>query len=123
MKKSLAIISGVSLAALIGLGSVVLAGEKDDPKNREDEAQSLNSDSNEVAVESLAAKPRDDGDQGKTIGHVDHGKTTLEGAVDDDRDDASRMKGDFSRNSTRPYKKEVDDDRDDSRGKKKDDDG
>ncbi len=123
MKKSLAIISGVSLAALIGLANVALAGEKDDPKNREDEAQSLNSTSNEVAVESLAAKTRDDGDQGRTIGHVDHGKTTIEGAVDDDGNDASRMKGDFSRNNTRPYKKEVDDDRDDSRGKKKDEDG
>ena len=123
MNKSLAIISGVSLAALIGLANVALAGEKDDPKNREDEAQSLNSTSNDVAVESLAVKPRDDGDQGKTIGHVDHGKTTIEGAVDDDGNDASRMKGDFSRNSTRPYKKEVDDDGDDSRGKKKDEDG
>ena len=90
MKKSLAIISGVSLAALIGLGSVVLAGEKDDPKNREDEAQSLNSDSNEVAVESLASKPRDDGDQGKTIGHVDHGKTSKTGV---DKDEIKRGMG------------------------------
>ena len=122
MKKLIAIISGVSIAALIGLGDVALADEKDDPKNKEDKAQSLNSTGNEVAVEGI--KTPDDGDEGKTIGHVDHGKTTVGGMADgDEGDDALRMKTQISRDSTRPekrYEKAVDDDEDDSREKKKD---
>ena len=99
MKKLIAIISGVSIAALIGLGNVALAGEKDDPKNQEDEAQSLNSTGNEVAVEGIKTPDDDDGNA------------------------APRMKGDFSRDRTRDYEKAKDDDEDDSREKKKDKDG
>lgn len=90
MKKLFALISGVSIAALIGFSNVTLADEEEaaeeankvavegDETNKKpmargksgkdpddgDEAQGLNSTGNEVALEVLGIKALDDGDEG-----------------------------------------------------------
>ena len=111
MKKLIVIISGVSIAALVG--GVSLADENDkDQKPKGDEAQGhesshviqqqgrvlLDSDWNEgdgdEAQSPDLTHTRTIVDEGKTIGHIDHGKTTVDRAADGDGDDSRGKKKD-----------------------------
>jgi hypothetical protein len=135
MKKLIAIISGVSIAALVGgvsladekeaaeeANTVAVKGDEIDEELRtrakgvkdrgeEEEGEQgytrviqqqgrvlLDSDWNEgdgdEAQSPDLTHTRAIGDEGKTIGHVDHGKTTVDRAVDDNEDDSQEKKKD-----------------------------